>query len=228
MLLDGATGSRSGGGGSIVCGVWRRCGAGAVKSFGEKMMRKWFDGVSGVESPIDKKTWVSPTLPVLTWPGLHLVSAMAIFLMIGGLPSRSMATNGNLIQFAIASDSQFATAKLKCGFRFKQLETDGVMILAFHALYQSKFICKKGKRGKVCLTYPIRMTDGVCSQPFYMSDSGIYIDIEYIDHPIGFSFKIPDRIRKSKSLQTPIATNSIGSEIIILETKRELFIQGTE
>ena len=183
-------------------------------------MRNWFNVFGHLYSSIKKA--------VRTLPGLHLVSAAAVFLMFGGLPSRLMATNGDLIQFALASDSQFATAKLKCSFRFKQLETDGVMILAFHALYQSKFICKKGKRGKACLTYPIRMMDGVCSAPFYMSDSAIYMDIEYIDHPIGFAFKIPERIRKSKSLQTPIVTNSLDSEIIILETKRELFIQGTE
>ena len=183
-------------------------------------MRTWFNIFGHLDYSIRKT--------ILTLPNLHLVSASAVFLMAGGLPSRLMATNGDLIQFAIASDSQFATAKLNCNFRFGQLENDGVMILTYHALYQSKFNCKMGKRGKVCFTYPIKMKDGVCSAPFYMSDSAIYIDIEYIDHPINFSFEIPERIRKSKSLQTPIATNSLNSEIVILETRSELFIQGTE
>lgn len=183
-------------------------------------MRNWFNTYGHLDYSIRKA--------VLTLPRLHLVTAMALFLMFGGLPSRLMATNGDLIQFSIASDSQFATAKLKCNFMFRQLETDGVMILTYHALYQSKLNCKMGRRGRVCLTYPINMKDGVCSSPFYMNDSAIYIDIEYIDHPIGFSFKVPERIRKSKSLQTPIATNSLNSEIVILETRSELFIQGTE
>lgn len=35
------------------------------RSVGEKMMRKWFDGASGVESPIGGETRVSPTLHLL-------------------------------------------------------------------------------------------------------------------------------------------------------------------